>query len=359
MTKPCVIFDSHHPKHYLAIRQLGRRCAQHGIEVIWTARNKDVLVDLIRQDGLDPVVLTTARNGLLGKLGELATYDWKLAKLARRYRPFAMLGKSIAIAQVGRALGIYSILINDDGARQNPQFRFLGYPFASRIVTPLWLGENHGARHRTFPGFLHMTYLHPNVFVPDGNIRTELGLLPDTRIFVIRLAAFNAYHDVGDEGVPRQLLDRILNTFTAIGRVFICSEAPLTGDLAQYRLPTAASRLHHVLAASDLVLGDGLSVCIEAALLGVPAIVIGSYVPKILEGESLKVLQNKFGLMYSFTPNQCETVIAKLNELLAVRDLAQEWRRRRKAMLLECVDPTEVFWDELMNAIEKRSAIAA
>src|SRR5919109_667548 len=122
MTKPCVIFDSHHPKHYLAIRQLGRRCAQHGIEVIWTARDKDVLVDLMCEDGLDPVVFTQAKDGLLQKLGELVVYDWRLARLARRYRPLAMLGKAISLAHVGRLLGIPTILINDDSAAANPQY---------------------------------------------------------------------------------------------------------------------------------------------------------------------------------------------------------------------------------------------
>ena len=35
-TAPCVIFDSHHPKHYLTVRALAARCRAFGVEVVWT-----------------------------------------------------------------------------------------------------------------------------------------------------------------------------------------------------------------------------------------------------------------------------------------------------------------------------------
>src|SRR5690606_27652427 len=78
LRRPCVLFDSHHPKHYLTVRALARRCRHQGWDVVWTARRKDVLLDLMREDGLDPIVLTNAQPGLVRKLTELLAYDWKL-----------------------------------------------------------------------------------------------------------------------------------------------------------------------------------------------------------------------------------------------------------------------------------------
>ncbi len=345
---PCVILDSHHPKDYLAIRHLGRRLEAAGIAVHWTIHDKDVMAELIRQHGFDPIVLTTAQKGLLRKLGELAIYDWKLARLARRVRPLALVGKTVTLAHVGRLLGIPCLLINDDSAAANPQYRYLACPFVDRIITAECLGEDYGPRQRSYPGLMELAYLHPNVFQPDPGIRDELGVAPGRRLFLIRLAAFDAYHDVGGAGLSADLLRQVMARLESQGTVFIVAEAPLEGDLARYCLPTPAARLHDVIAACDLVLGDGLTVCVEAALLGVPAIAVGSYIGKHAYSE---VIEKRFGLMFGYTPDRAAEVLARIDELLARSDLAEEWAHRRSRMLGEWSDPTDVYWEELLAFI--------
>lgn len=349
MTKhsPCVIFDSHHPKHYLTLRALARRSQAAGIEVVWTARRKDVLIDLIRQDGHEPIVLTAAQSGVARKLGELAAYDWKLARLALRLRPQALVGKTVSLTHVGRLLGIPSILINDDSAAGNPQFKYLAYPFATRILTSECLGESYGPRQRTYPGLMELAYLHPNVFTPDPEIRRDLGAAPDDRLFVIRLVAHDAYHDVGSAGLSPKLLERLLGRLQPEGRVFLVSERPLPEHLAHLRLPLPANRLHHVLATCDLVIGDGLSVCVEAALLGRPAIVVGSYVGKIAYA---RTLEERFGLLRGFKPHQEEAIFATVDTLLQP-DAVSLWQQRRAEMLAVWHDPTEVYWEELSRFV--------
>ena len=353
MSTPCAIFDSHHPKHYLMLRQLGRRCRNNGINVVWTGRKKDVLIDLMREDGLDPVVLTVEKKGLIGKLGELLVYDWKLARLARKCQPFALVGKTISVAQVGKVLGIPSLVINDDSAAANPQFKYLGYPLADRIVTPDCLNEDYGSRHRTFPGLMHLAYLHPNVFTPDPAVREELGVDSETKLFLVRLAAFQAYHDVGAQGMTPALLSEVIERLDAVGRVFISSEAPLPANLDSLRLPVAASRLHHVLAACNLVIGDGLSVVVEAALLGTPAIALGSYVKTHSSFEFWRIVEQKYRLMFAFEP-ESDILFEKLDELLGTEEVKREWETRRRAMLEDWGDPTDVFWDELQALLQRR-----
>jgi hypothetical protein len=343
-----VIFDSHHPKDYLAIRQLGQRCREHGIDVLWTIHDKDVMVPLMREHGIEPIVLTRAQKGLARKLAELVVYDWKLAALARRVRPLALVGKTVTLAHVGRLLGIPSLLINDDSAAANPQYRYLAAPFATRVVTADCLEEEYGAKQRAYAGLMELAYLHPDVFTPDPGIREELGLSGGQRLFLIRLAAFDAYHDVGSRGLSRDLLDGVLECLNPHGRTFIVSEAPLSVELQRYRLPLPASRLHHAIAAADLVIGDGLTVCVEAALLGVPSLVVGSYVGKHRYAETI---EKRFGLMYGFRPDQDAAFLARLDALLNQTGLREEWARRRAAMLSEWSDPTDIYWDELRQLI--------
>ena len=352
---PCVIFDSHHPKHYLTVRALAGRCRASGVEVVWTGRRKDVLIDLIRQDGHEPVVLTAAQNGVVRKLGELALYDWKLARLAMRLRPQALVGKTVSLTHVGRLLGIPSILINDDSAEQNPQFKYLGYPFATRILTSESLGESYGPRQRTYPGLMELAYLHPKVFTPDPGIRRELGVAPDARIFVLRLAAHDAYHDVGCAGLSPRAVERLVERLQRAGRVFLVSEAALPDHLARLGLPVPANRLHHVLAACDLVVGDGLSVCVEAALLGRPAIVVGSYVGKIAYA---RILEERFGLIRGFKPHQ-ETEVFSTVESLLRPEAANLWQQRYAEMLTVWHDPTEVYWEELCRLAPAVDAMRA
>lgn len=346
--RPCVIFDCHHPKHFLSIRRVGELCRSHGIEPIWTIQDKDVLAALIRENGYEPQILAMAQKTLARKLVELAVYDWRLAALALRRRPLALIGKTVSLTHVGSLLRIPSILINDDSAAANPQFRYLAYPLASRILTADCLGEDYGKRQRLYSGLMELAYLHPNAFTPNPAIREELGVGPDERLFLVRLAAFDAYHDVGGKGLSRALLKSVLDRLAPLGRTFIVAEQTLTGDLAQYRLPVAASRLHHVIAACDLVLGDGLTVCVEAALLGVPAIAVGSYIGKHAYSN---VIEKRFGLMYGFKPEREADLLGCLDGLLHRPDVKQEWRQKRATMLRDWGDPTEVYWEELCNAM--------
>ncbi len=355
--RSCVIFDSHHPKDYLAIRRLGTLCRDSGIEPIWTIQDKDVLATLVREHGYEPHVLATAQKTLPRKLAELAVYDWRLARLALKRRPLALIGKTVSLAQVGWLLGIPSLIINDDSAAANPQYRYLAYPFATRVITAECLDEDYGAKQRTYPGLMELAYLHPNAFTPDPTIRAELGITSNDRLFLIRLSAFDAYHDVGGRGLSRHLLEEVIRRLDAQGRVFIVSESPLTGDLARFRLPTAACRLHHVIAACDLVLGDGLTVCVEAALLGVPAIAIGSYIGKHTYSE---MIEKRFGLMFGFKPEREADFLACLERLLHEPEIRDEWTRRRAVMLRTWDDPTDVYWEELLpyleQALEKQPA---
>jgi hypothetical protein len=48
--------------------------------------------------------------------------------------------------------------------------------------------------------------------------------------------------------------------------------------------------------------------------------------------------EHKYGLTYGFLPEQSEEMFAKIDELLAMPNLKEEWQRRRQKMLSEKID---------------------
>lgn len=341
--RPLAIFDSHHPKHYLALRQLGRRCADAGIDVLWSLRDKDVTAQLVAQDGYKPHILTRAKDGWLGRLSELFAYDWKLCGLIRRHRPFALIGNTFSVAHAGLLTRTPSIVINDDDKWTNPQYPLLAYPFATRVVLPECMPENWGRKTRHYRGLHELAYLHPDTFRPDPDVRARLGVGPDEKLFVLRLVANTATHDIGLEGFSRSTLDRLIERLSRDGKVLISSEAPLPDDLKPLAVPLSASAFHHVVAASDLIVTDGNTVAAEAAVLGVPSIRMTGLTPR----SYLIMLEKEFRLTFGYSPNDVDAFHERLEQLLTAPNIGAEWHQRRLAMLETLQDPTPVFWDEL------------
>lgn len=346
---PAIVIDSHHPKHYLTLRRLARRCEANGLDVILTVRDKDVTAALARENGFDPILLTRARHGPLGLLGELFAYDWRLYRLVRRRRPAVLIGNTFSVAHVGALSGTPSVVINDDDKWTNPQYPLLAYPFATRVVLPDCMRESWGPKVRRYPGLHELAYLHPDGFQPRPGLRQSLGLGPHERLFLIRLVENKASHDLGVKGFSAEAIDRLLRRLTGEGRVFISSEGPLAEPLAPYRLPTPPSAFHDVLAACDLVLTDGNTVAAEAAVLGTPSLRMTSLAPR----SYLDMLERRFDLTYGFHPDESAAFFQRLEELLSRRTLEDDWRHRRQAMLATLVDPTEVFWDEVSRLLPR------
>jgi predicted glycosyltransferase len=72
-------------------------------------------------------------------------------------------------------------------------------------------------------------------------------------------------------------------------------------------------------------------------MLGVPSIRMNSFVGKI---SYLEEQEKKYGLTYGFKPADFNKMLAKIDELLAMPNLKEEWQRRRQKMLEEKMDVT-------------------
>ena len=276
-------------------------------------------------------VLSTAADKLISsawtapadRMIKLAVKMMRIYMLKRFSFPiFPLMGNTFSVAHVGALARIPSIVINDDDKWTNPQYPLLAYLPATRIVLPDCIDENWGEKTRHHHGLHELAYLHPDTYRPNPCIREQLGVGRDERLFLIRLVANTATHDVGVEGFSADAIDSLLQRLSREGRVFISSEGLLSDGLAQFVLPLPVSAFHDVLAACYLVVSDGNTVAAEAAVLGIPSVRMTSLAPR----SYLSMLEHKFHLTFGFHPKESAAFFAKLDELLAHQTLAAEWR---------------------------------
>ncbi len=331
-----VLIDLNHPAHVHLMRHVAAAWRARGDECRITARDKDVCLSLLRYYGLEFEVLAPVGRGRLGLLRELISRELRLFRLARRFRPHAIVGTTIHAGRVGRLVGARSVFLNEDDARVSPLVRWLGYPLVDAIVTPACLAyEGWGRRHRTYAGYHELFYLHPNRFVPDPGVRGELGLAPGDPYALVRLSALRAHHDVGIRGLSPSLLERVLERIGDRVRVFVTGEAELPAELRRLSLRLPPERLHHAMAFAELVLGDSQTMTAEAAVLGVPAFRVSDFVGRLSYLDELE----SYGLAFGFRPEAADELLGCLERTLQMADRKRVFESRRLKLLEEKIDP--------------------
>jgi len=79
---------------------------------------------------------------------------------------------------------------------------------------------------------------------------------------------------------------------------------------------------------------------VESALLGVPSIRYSSFAGKL---SVLEELEHKYELTFGFQPSESEAMFEKIDELLSMPNLKEEWQLRRQRMLQDKIDVTSFF----------------
>jgi len=347
-----VLFDLGHPAHFHLFKHVIAHLRQTGHDVELIARQKECLQDLLDKVGWRYHLAPRSGTGLAA-LGRQAAQALQVAVRLSLAKPIdVMAGTSIVVGPAARMTGATSLVFGEDDARTVPWFARLAYPPAHYIVTPRCLRfERHGRKHLTYPGYQELAYLHPDRFQPDPSVRSTLGVQPEERYFLVRLVALTAHHDIGQRGVSRAQARRLVEKLARHGRVFISAETKVDDDLQPYVLPTRPDQIFDVLAFADMVVGDSQTVTAEAAVLGTPAIRCNTFVGRLTY---LEELEHRYGLTVGIRPEHFDRVLGTVDAWLAKADLKSQWRRRRHALISECVDLTEWILDLFTGLIRRR-----
>ena len=268
-----VLIDISHPAHVHFFRHPLRLLQARGHEVLVTSRNKEMALDLLRELQIEHIELSAmGKRGMLSLAQELVIRDLKLLRIVRQHRPDILAGVGgIFVSHAGWLTRTPSIVFYD-----SPNARLqnaLTYPFASRVVVPRcysgWLPTK---RSIHYDGYHELSYLHPDYFEPDKEKALSNGLAAERDTFLVRLVGWGASHDIGERGLSDALLDRIVGTLEAHGKVLISSERPLPARFSAYRYPGNPAEIHHVMAFCRAFIGESATMASECAVLGVPAV---------------------------------------------------------------------------------------
>ena len=247
------------------------------------------------------------------------------------------LGVSMTLPMVSKLTRMHSIGFDDDDVKVTPVFaKYVNR--ANIILTPSVLAfEKRSDHHFTYPGYHELAYLHPNRFTPDPAVWVTLGLEAGTPYFILRFNSFEAHHDQGEQGMSygqkMELIDKLSNK----GKLFISTESKMDAALEIYHLKCSPEQMHSVLAFATLYVGESQTMTSEAAVLGTPALKCNTFAGRLSIPNEL---ENKYGLCYSFLPNDFDNMMAKIDELLAIPNLKSEWQLRREQMLQDKIDVT-------------------
>jgi uncharacterized protein len=330
-----ILIDVGHPAHVHLFTNVAHIMQQKGHSVIFTIRDRELIPELLTAQRFDYVSASTPRTGKVGQLIELIEHDWNVFTIASSFKPDFMLGTSVAVAHVSRILHGKSIVFTEDDAINIKLFVSLTYPFADTIVTPSVLSDKKTKKYLPYDGYQELAYLHPNQFVPDPTILTELDVNQGEDYFILRFVAFKAFHDVKRSGFSLEKQIQLVELLSKVGKVFITNEGEIADSLKPYQLHIPPQRIHHAINYAKMLISDGGTMPIEAAVLGTPSIVLNTFVD---DCSVIRELEERYGLLFGFMPGQEDEMFAKVDSLLKTKNLKSDWARRREQMLAEKID---------------------
>ncbi len=333
-----ILVDLLHPAHVHVFRNLISTMRERGDEVLITARNKDVTIELLDEYDLDHVVLSSQSTGAAGLASEWALRSTKLARVARSFKPDVMTGiMGVSIAPVGKLLRVPSAVFYDTEFATTTNR--VVYPLATAVVTPDCYSAPVNGNHIRYPSYHELAYLHPDRFRPDPSIATEAGVDLSTPYSIVRFVSWEASHDRGELALTSGQKRSLVASLSEHGRVLISSEMTLPDDLESFAYRGPVDAIHHVMSFASLVVGESATMASESAVLGTPSV----YIAKTSRGY-IDDLEQRYGLVRHFEPEAFDLGVDTATSFMS-EEAQQAAVRGRDQLLIDKVDLTSWMLD--------------
>lgn len=348
-----------HPAHYYYYRDTMRNLKNDGHKVVVAIVKKDMLEELLKEDGVEYVDICPKSHKKWGKIGviyDMIIRDIRMLHLAIKHHIDLLTGSTIETAHVGWLLRKPNINIGEDDAAVVMKYIKNIALFVGIRLTPDCC--NNGpieSKSIHFPGYFKTAYLCPSYFSPDRAKVEQYGIDVKEPYFIIRFSALNAHHDVGIKGINTEVAQRLIDILSPHGRIYITSERLLEPQFEQYRIKINPLDMHHVMAYASLYIGDSQTMAAEAGVLGVPFVRFNDFVGRI---GYLRELEDKYELGYgvhasilaadssirradgSAQPSGVEALCERVEQLVALPSERRKeiFQANREKMLAEKID---------------------
>lgn len=328
-----------HPAQYLFLRETLKILKSKGHSIIVLIKTKDVLEELLINDGVSYINILPVKRGntKLSIFLSLFKRVFRILPILVKNRPDLLIGTDATIAQLGFLLQINRITIIEDDYDVITSLASITYPFTQTILCPTvcdvgkWKHKKIG-----YNGYMKLGYLHPNGFKSEISIIKKYNINP--KYILIRLSQLNAHHDFGIKGISNATLTSIIDIVSKKGyQILISTEDPNPQHFTPYLLKINPNDLPHILSNATLLISDSQSMSVEAAMLGVPSIRYSSFVGRI---SVLEELEHTYGLTFGVKVNDDVYLLSLLGKLLNNDSLKEEFQLKRHKMLSEKIDVT-------------------
>jgi uncharacterized protein len=320
-----VLIDVLHPAHVHFFRHFTTELRSLGHEVLITARDKDLTLELLEAVQMPAEVLSRQRTGPIGLASEMATRTFKLLNVARKWKPDVLAGiMGPSIAVVGRLTSRPAVVFYDTemAAATN---RWV-YPLATNVATPESYAGPRRSNQVTYNGYHELAYLHPSRFTPDRSILSDFGLVGEEPFSILRFVSWQASHDFGEVALTPDQKRLLVRELQGHGKVLISSEGPLPRDLEDNRISGPLEHIHHLLSYATILVGESATMSSEASVLGVPSVFISKTSRGYIDDQ-----ERRYGLVRHVKPAGLATTIQSIKELSRT---TREWRDAQRYKLL-------------------------
>lgn len=340
-----ILIDINHPSHVHLFKNFIWEMQRRGHEFQITARNKECTLDLLKAYNFKHIP-RKGYKGIIGKTLGMVKIDWKLYKIARKFKPDILIGGvgNCYIAQLSKLIRKPSIVFDD--TEHTHYQNMMTFPFADTICTPSCFWSDLGKKQVRHESYHELAYLHPDYYKPNPEVLHELGLTEKDKFFILRTVTWDVIDESGEKGLDFDTKVKIIKTLGKYGKVFISSEDPLPDELKKYKLSISPEKIHDLLYYATMLVGDSGSMSSEAAVLGTPVVFVSSTTCGYLKEEG-----NKYGLIYHFNGrgNSQQEALEKVKELLKNPNLKKEAQKKRERILKDKIDVTKWMIDFVQN----------
>ena len=338
------LFELNHPKHYHQFKNMIQLIDNDHNEVLIVARDKDVLIDLLKNDNINYKIIGKHGENILNKITVIPKLLFTYYKIVQMYKPDIILSKASPYAAIiGKLLSIPTVITPDSEIVSLTNW--FTAPLSTLIITQNTFSKHFGKKHKKISGFFESTYLHPNYFIPNENEIFNDYLKRTDKFFVLRFIGWSANHDINQYGFSIDEKKELVSYLSKYGKVIITSEKNLPNDLKNYVMKIHPSKIHHLLKYADLYVGDSQSMATESCLLGTPSIRYNSFVgPNDMS--NFKLLEDKYNLL--FNCSNFEEVLDSIKKIFEDPDSKKKWLIRSQKYFSEIGDPNT----ELLNIVK-------
>lgn len=342
-----IVVYLHHPAQFHLFKNVIQNLLNHRHEVKVFATKKDVLEDLLQEAGIPYTnfVPKGKKDNKFSTAVSMFRQDFGLFKYCLFNRPDLMIGTSAEIAHVGFFLGIPNIFVNEDDVAVVPLVGKVIHPFARHLLAPDVCDTGNRQKTISYPSYHELAYLHPDLFKADIHIASKY-IDTAQRSFLIRFAKLTAHHDTGIRGIGSEIAMQIIKMLEPHGKIYITSERALEPQFEPYRLAIRSADIHHVMAFTDIYIGDSQTMAAEAGCLGIPFIRCNDFVGRI---GYLRDLEDHYRLGFGIKPSEPGKLLQTLNDILHYPDRKAEWSNRRNKMLSEKLELTSYITKLIEN----------